>query len=227
MLGLLIALWGDSLRESFRWVWRRPMWRFAGFSLTIATIGFFTTLGLRVARAQATAPAELAPTSGILRRIDREAPADPLLDQNGAATSLSKFQGERVLLTFAYGHCSTVCPSTVNDLRTARRESKADDTRIVILTMDPWRDTPERLATLTSHWKLDPGDKILSGEVRDVESVLDQLSIGRKRNETTGDIDHGATVMLLDERGKIAWRVDGGVMRDFANLLRASRNSAD
>jgi len=35
------------------------------------------------------------------------------------------------------------------------------------------------------------------------------LGIGRTRDEMTGAVEHGATVMLVDARGKVAWRLDG------------------
>ena len=92
------------------------------------------------------------------------------------------------------------------------------DVPIVVVTLDPWRDTPERLPTLIEHWELRVTDRLLSGRVADVEQVLDQLGIGRRRNEVTGDIDHAATVMILDGTGRITWRVDGGAFR-VADLL--------
>jgi cytochrome oxidase Cu insertion factor (SCO1/SenC/PrrC family) len=110
----------------------------------------------------------------------------------------------------------------VTDLRIVRRESRSNNVRIVILTLDPWRDTPERLSSLAEHWKTDANDRVLSGSVADVDKTLDALAVGRKRNETTGDIDHGSTVMLIDSRGRIKWRVDGGSRDDFAALLRGS-----
>lgn len=72
---------------------------------------------------------------------------------------------------------------------------------------------------LAEHWGLEPGDRVLSGSVDDVQRVLDLFQIARGRNLTTGDIDHASVAMILDERGRIAWRVNGGA-RDVANLLR-------
>lgn len=222
MAAVLAALWGGTLRSNYRWIWSRRSWRLTAGLLIVATAGFFSTLGFRVARAQAASPVAFAANSGFAQRVDLDAPSFALVDQNGTRTSFSDFRGEKTLLTFAYGHCSNICPAIVTDLRIARSESGSKNVRIVILTLDPWRDTPERLPTLARHWKVGPRDRVLSGTVADVDNTLDALAIGRKRNETTGDIDHGTTVMLLDRRGRIVWRVDGGGRADFAALLRSS-----
>ena len=55
-----------------------------------------------------------------------------------------------------------------------------------------------------------------------MEQVLDSLGIGRRRNETTGDIEHGGTVMLVSSRGRVEWRIDNGWDR-VGELLRRVR----
>ena len=133
-----------------------------------------------------------------------------LTDQFGGRTPLAGLNRERVLVTFAFGHCGTVCPTLVHDLLAARGRRRHLTLPLVIVTLDPWRDTPERLPALAAQWGLAASDRILSGTVGEVEQSLDALGIARRRNEITGDIDHVGTVLLLDERGHIVWRVDGG-----------------
>ena len=218
MLAVLVAGWRRSLQEDLRWIRSRRVWRFVAATVAAGSVLVTIALGARVARAWAAG----GPTTieaGVPRRVDRAAPPISLVDQRGAVMSFADFRGRPVLLTFAYGHCSTVCPSIVHDLHVARRTAARADIPLVIITLDPWRDTPDRLPTLAEHWMLAPGDAALSGSVAEVEQALDRLEIGRRRNETTGDIDHAIAVMLLNSRGQIAWRIDGGVV-DFADLLR-------
>ena len=98
----------------------------------------------------------------------------------------------------------------VSSLLAQRIAAHRPDVPIVVITLDPWRDTPEQLATIATHWDLAPGDRVLSGSVAEVEHALDALGIGRRRDGNTGDIEHTATVMILDSRGGVAWRADGG-----------------
>jgi cytochrome oxidase Cu insertion factor (SCO1/SenC/PrrC family) len=148
-----------------------------------------------------------------------------LTDQLGGRASLAGLNREGALVTFAFGHCATVCPTLVHDLLSARARGRHPALPLVIVTLDPWRDTPERLPALAAQWGLAASDRILSGTVAEVEQSLDALGIARRRNETTGDIDHVGTVLLLDERGHIVWRVDGGWGR--VDELLAARARSD
>jgi len=220
MIGVLFAVWGRSLKHDLTVAWTRPPWRLAVTAVGMASLAAAGMLGVRIARAGVIEPASSSSMPGVQQRMDRAVPAISLVDQHGRHTSVSEFGGRLALLTFAYGHCTTVCPSIVHDLMAARRKAGRPDIPIVVITVDPWRDTPDRLATIAERWRLEPEDRVLSGEIPDVEAALDQLGIGRRRNETTGDIDHGPTAMIL-ARGRITSRIDGGSM-NLAELLRSS-----
>lgn len=212
-LGMLTALimgFGDSLRRDLRRLAARRAGRAVIGGVLLMTVAVIAVVGTHVRRASAAVQPIGRGAESALTRMDQAIPRTTLVDQDGRRMSLADLQGRRFLLTFAYGHCTTVCPTIVTDLRTARRNAGRAELPLVILTLDPWRDTPERLSGMARHWGVEPGDRVLSGGVRDVELVLDELGIGRRRSETTGDIDHGTTVMLVNERGRVTWRLDAG-----------------
>jgi cytochrome oxidase Cu insertion factor (SCO1/SenC/PrrC family) len=221
MIGVLFAVWGRSLKHDLTVAWARPHWRFAVAAVGLGSLAAAGLLGVRIARAGVIDAPSSSSVRGVQQRMDREVPAISFVDQHGRRLSLSDFGGHLALVTFAYGHCNTVCPSNVHDLIAARRKAGRPDIPIVVITVDPWRDTPDRLATIAASWRLEPQDRVLSGEIPSVEAALDQLGIGRRRNETTGDIDHGATAMILDARSRITSRMDG-VWFNVADLLRSS-----
>ena len=218
MLGMLVAIWGRSLQHDVRWLRKRWTRTIIATSVAGAFVIAMTLLGVRTARAWAGMRAVAIGGNGVAHRVNRRAPAIALVDQTGARMSLADLPGAPVLVTVAYGHCATVCPSIINDLHAARRTLGRSDVPLVVVTLDPWRDTPERLPTLARHWQLQPGDRVLSGSGADVSVVLDELGIGRRRNDITGDVEHATTVLILD-RGSIAWRVDGGALA-VGELLR-------
>ena len=209
MVGVFLAIWRQSLAEDLRRLRADPLWRIVAGNLTVAAIVAFGLLGARVARGYGVGRSVATRDAGVLTRLDAVAPSVTLVDQHGRLVSLGDFRDRPALLTVAFGHCTTVCPTIVGDLMAARRSAGRTDVRLLVLTIDPWRDTPDRLPTLAEHWGLAPDDRVLSGTVGDVTAALDALGIARTRDETNGTVEHPATVMFLDTRGRIAWRLDG------------------
>lgn len=209
MVGVLCAIWSRELISDLNRLRAQLGWRLFGSSLAIVVIVSLGVFGVRFARAYAMSHASTAPGTRVLSRPHVEVPGMTLIDQSGRRVSFADFRGHPVLLTFAFGHCTTVCPTLVADLLAARRAADREDVRLVVVTLDPWRDTPDRLPSLAEHWDLRPNDHVLSGGVAEVEETLARFGVGRTRDEMTGVVQHGATIMLVDDRGQIAWRLDG------------------
>jgi cytochrome oxidase Cu insertion factor (SCO1/SenC/PrrC family) len=223
LVAVLVAGWGGALREGLRELWSRSAGR-ALCAACAACIGVgLAAAAVRVAQgagfdAQGGAPleAELPPPS--YPRLDRPAPELGLLDQRGEPLALARLRGRPALVTFAFGHCETVCPLLVRDVREAQRrlrESGADPERvprIAVVTLDPWRDTPSRLPALAQSWGLAAGEQafVLSGAVPEVNALLDRWKVPRARNQTNGQLDHPALVYVLDAQGRIAYASNGG-----------------
>jgi protein SCO1/2 len=70
-----------------------------------------------------------------------------LIDQHGQPFHLSDQRGRVVLLFFGYTFCPDVCPVTLGTWQRVHEElgQDAEDVRFVFVTVDPERDTPERL----------------------------------------------------------------------------------
>jgi protein SCO1/2 len=210
MLGVLLAVWGSALRDDLRRMGgdrRGRLVMIGAGALCVVGIGAF---GQRLAFAAGVGSTPGTAVSGTPTAVDIDASALVLTDQHGRRTFLADAQGRPVLLTFAFGHCTTVCPTIVHEIRAARAAANRPGVPLLIISLDPWRDTPARLPSLASRWELDPEDRVLSGSVVEVERTLDALGIGRRRDTTNGDVYHAGTVMVLDERGHIVWRLDGG-----------------
>lgn len=225
MLGLLLAVWGDALRAELRRMRADRRWRLAAVGGAALTLLGTWSVGRRVALATALGSAQRMTAAGTLTKIDVDASGIVLSDQFGHRTAFTELPGREALLTFAFGHCATVCPTLVHDIRAARLAANRPEVPLVVVTLDPWRDTPERLPALAAQWGLAPEDRLLSGSIAEVERTLDLLGIGRRRDESTGDIAHGGTVMLLDERGHLVWRLDAGWGRVRELLARGPEPS--
>jgi protein SCO1 len=143
-----------------------------------------------------------------------------LVDQHGDVLTLDRFHGRPVLLTFAYAHCATICPLLVRDAlaaqeASAERRAAASTAEawlvpaVVVVTLDPWRDTPARLPHIARTWGLGEDAWLLSGPVDEVTAVLDAWQIPRGRDERTGEVTHPALTYLIDAAGRIAYASTG------------------
>ena len=223
MAAVLMAVWGDALRKDFRALAASLSGR-----VTMAVVALLTMVGgaaaaQRVQTALNASNVELLTARSVIENYDetryhQPAPVIHLTDQRGMPFSLDTLSGQRVILTFAYAHCETVCPTIVHDLKSARRKARAEDAALVIVTLDPWRDVPSRLSTIAEQWELAPGDRILSGPVDEVLNVLDKWEVSHVRDERTGEIIHSSAVVLLDRDGLVSYRMSGDWQRT-AGLL--------
>jgi cytochrome oxidase Cu insertion factor (SCO1/SenC/PrrC family) len=114
-----------------------------------------------------------------------------------------------VLVGFAFAHCQTVCPLIVSDMLGAQRAIEDEPPAVLIVTLDPWRDTPSRLPSMAEQWKLGGAAHVLSGDPETVERTLNAWRVPRVRNQKTGDIVHPAMVYVIDRHGRIAYAVSG------------------
>jgi protein SCO1/2 len=131
------------------------------------------------------------------------------VDQHGATVSIAALRGRPVLLTFAYAHCTTVCPIVVQEVVRAQRGLGDVRPVVVVVTLDPWRDTPSRLPAMAQQWGLPADAHVLSGSVPAVEAALDRWSVPRSRDTTTGEVTHPQVVYVLDRDGRVAYSVTG------------------
>jgi protein SCO1/2 len=213
-LAFLLVVWGRSLGRALLRLPSRPVgW------LVIAVIGGVTLYGAWVvggrvavaARASSPAAASSEPLPASYPRTEQPAPPLRLTDQNGAPFDLASLRGRPVFLTFAYGHCTTICPLLVDAMRKASDDYPGEPPPTVVVTLDPWRDTPSALPGLAREWRLDRlrGGRLLSGPPEAVVAAAEAYEVGFARDERTGEITHAGMVLVLDAEGRIAYRFLG------------------
>lgn len=225
MLAILMVVWGADLRAGLGRLHRRLPGRLASAAVVLASVVGLVAAGRRVATAMdapAAEPFEVA--TPLPERGSAPVPALALVDQHGATAPLAAYRGRWVMVTFAFGHCEDICPIIVDIAKRARRDAGADEVPLLVVTLDPWRDTPERLATIAAAWELGPDDRALSGSVAAVNAALDAWGIARARDETTGDVVHGNTIVVVDPDGRAAWRIEGAPQRVREALSRAAQS---
>jgi protein SCO1/2 len=210
MLAGILATWGKDIAVDLAVAWRHGIARAALVATVLGVLAGGAWAAVRVAQGLSIANTSYMPElSGALPssypRIDLEPPAFRLVDQHGEVYTPEKLRGRVTLVTFAFAHCRTVCPVIVNTLRTAAERMGESAPQLLILTLDPWRDTPSRLAQMHGEWALPRGAHVLSGEVDDVVAALDGFKVPWQRSETDGDVVHPPLVYVIDAHGRIAY----------------------
>src|SRR5215471_21361349 len=100
----------------------------------------------------------------------------PVITQDGKTLKLydDVIKGKIVLISFIYTNCPDICPLTT--ARLAQVEEKLGDIVgrdifLVSLTVDPERDTPERLKSFATAFGAGPGWLFLTGKPEDIRTI--------------------------------------------------------
>lgn len=210
MVLLLAVVWGRELRGGMALLTSR----FAGqAAVGIVSASMVVGLGATINRVRTAGNEPFSTGAGELEqqltRINDPAPALALRDQTGREVTLASFQGRPVIVTFAFAHCQTVCPLVVQDALTAQSRVAGLPPAVLVVTLDPWRDTPSRLPSIAQAWGLGADAYVLSGQPEVVERTLNAWRIPRTRNQKNGDILHPAVVYVVDAAGRIAYALNG------------------
>jgi cytochrome oxidase Cu insertion factor (SCO1/SenC/PrrC family) len=210
MLAMLLAAFGDAVRRDLRWAASHVAGRMF-LAACLVAVAWGTAGATSVARRMAVQSESFA-TSGVASALRTSSvPPLALTDQHGLTFELQEAGDGPVLVSFAFAHCETMCPTAIREILRIRSETGREDIPLVIVTVDPWRDVPVRLASIAATWNLADGDHVLSGTVVDVNAVLDTWGVARRRDEQTGDVVHPLVAFLVHRGGQSATRVAGSM----------------
>jgi protein SCO1 len=137
-----------------------------------------------------------------------DAPEFQLTRSDGSSFQLREMRGNVVLLFFGYTSCPDVCPLTMADLKLAvagLKEKDASRVKVVFVTVDPKRDTPERAQAYVNHFN--PAFIGLSGTDAELTKVWQDYGVYRLEDSGTSaagsTVDHTARVTMIDQNGKM------------------------
>ncbi len=133
-----------------------------------------------------------------------------LYDQHGKLFRLSEQRGNVVLIFFGYTNCPDVCPITLSEYKKIKASlgQKAENARFVFITVDPERDTQERLNLYLENFDTDFIG--LTAERASLEQVWKDYGVYQERQQTTSAagylVDHSARLYIIDAQGN--WRLN-------------------
>ena len=150
--------------------------------------------------------AEMRNNGAIMFDTPRALPAFTLQDHRGQMVDAASFKGRWTLVFFGFTHCPDICPTTMAFLSRLMAEleglPEAANTEVVMVSVDPARDTPEVLADYVPFFN--PAFTGVTGEFLDTHRLATALNMPFvKVVEENGDyqVEHGANVALINPRG--------------------------
>jgi protein SCO1 len=128
-----------------------------------------------------------------------------LTDQNAQPITDKDLKGRPFLVFFGFTHCPDVCPTTLFEVSEILRALGPDSDRMraLFITVDPERDTPEKLKDYLSSF--DPHLVGVTGDPAAVAAVVKSYRVYAKKVPLDGGnytMDHTAIVYLMDKEGR-------------------------
>lgn len=148
------------------------------------------------------------PRDCILRNADAVGGPIALVDSNGARVTQADFAGAPAVVYFGFTHCPDICPTSMYALAEALAEPGGYDVQPVLITIDPERDTPQRMGQYVRTDGFPPGLAGLSGTREQVNAAASAFQVHHGKVEIPGapadtyNVDHSSLLYVLDRN----WR---------------------
>jgi protein SCO1/2 len=128
-----------------------------------------------------------------------------LVDQHGRPFGRDALEDRWSLVFTGFTHCPDLCPTTLALLASVRARVPGDGLQFVFVSVDPERDTPERIAEYLAHF--DARLVGATGRREEIERFTKALGLAQVRNPgVDGDytVDHSAALVLIDPKARVA-----------------------
>ena len=134
---------------------------------------------------------------------------NPLTLANGETFSNKDLEGSWTLMYFGFTYCPDICPATLANLAQVMKELKAinpqvaEKVDVMLVSVDPGRDTPEKLAQYVDFF--DESFTGATGDAANLKALTQQLNVAFEVvGDTSSDdylVEHSAQVVLVNPRG--------------------------
>ncbi|WP_422910711.1 SCO family protein [Pseudomonas sp. MAC6] len=151
-------------------------------------------------------PTVLLDAGIVLLPQSRNLPELSLTNQDGQTVAVDQLKDQWSLLFFGYTFCPDICPATLAQLRQLQGQLPPETLaklRIVLVTVDPHRDTPEQLKKYLDYF--DAGFIGLTGEEATIQKLANGVSIPFIPADTSKEnytVDHSGNLVLIGPDGK-------------------------
>ena len=181
-----------------------------GIKLTVAALAVFITIIVagfvhRISLPRVLTDTEMQINGLYLMETPRDFGEVSLVDQHGDVFTRERFLGKWTLVFFGFTYCPDICPTTMsflNDLMGQLEGTEVQDTEVLMVSVDPARDTVAVLAEYMPYFN--PEFTGVTGEFLDIHRFATALNTPFRKVPGQGEnyqVDHSANVVLINPRG--------------------------
>ena len=151
-----------------------------------------------------------------------------LTNHKNEPISQNDILGRPHAIFFGFTHCPDICPTELSNMARLLKQldTESDNVQGLFVSVDPTRDTPERLSQYVPYFH--PKLIGLTGSAADVKTVTSAYKVHSNVQKTEGKdlqylVDHSANLFIIDGNGKLAQIVPFGFPQ--AHILEAVKRS--
>lgn len=176
--------------------------------IIVAVIILFTSAFFwKINQPRALTEKEMAANGLILFDSAREVLPFELENHLGEKVTRDDFLGNWTMIFAGFTHCPDICPATMATLSKMYElldEKPRENLQVMMLSVDPNRDTPETLAQYVPYFNSDFVG--LTGDLRIISNLAAQLSIAvdysyLSSEEESYNVDHSGNIVLINPQG--------------------------
>lgn len=175
-------------------------------------------------------PPERPEIGGYILEAPRVLPEFLLTDANGDEFTNRSFIGDWSFVYFGYTYCPDVCPLSLAELARVKREFEKSlpelSDRYYLVSVDPARDTAERLREYVSYF--DPDFRGVSGKDEELAKFALAAAVVYEVPESPEDdnyiVGHSSSVTIIDPQGRVYAiftrpHTSAQIIEDFPKIL--------
>lgn len=129
-----------------------------------------------------------------------------MVNQDNEQFGQKELDGRWTFLFFGYTHCPDVCPITLSVMNRVyemlEKNNKAENVQMVFVSVDPQRDTPEKMAAYIDYFNSEFVG--LTGSEEQLQSLTRQMGIVYAHAEESAPgvylVDHTASIFLVSPK---------------------------
>lgn len=144
-----------------------------------------------------------------------------LRNQYGNATSTKSWNNRIVVVNFFFTHCPSICPKMMYQLKRVQAYSGVDDLNICSFTVDPERDSVERLKAYAGQMELHGDWELITGDKKELYRLARKSFYLDATDGDSGanDFIHSDKLVLIDKEKRIRGFYNGTDEADVNKLI--------